>query len=127
MTAYRRGGSYSLRTLFVVVTVSGIAAFQWSRAERLRHRALMHCFEAISVTDNNMGGGFVPEDEKKAAEQARRREKRKAYSEAASNYHMAMADRYLQAIWQPWVESCAAPAGPLKPEDSPATQVKPDS
>ncbi len=89
----RRWLRFSLRTLFVVVTVVGLGMAQWNRARSLEIRASLHREEASKVEAFPAFDG----DE---------------WSTKVVKYHRAMADRFERCIWQPWVTFESVPPLP---------------
>ena len=89
----------SLRTMFVVVTLLAVALGQWNRAKSLRRLAM----NALGLAIFNYHGDSLrsPESEARQLRQNRTRE-----------YHLAMAEKYRKAIWQPWVELLPDPEKP---------------
>jgi hypothetical protein len=113
MTASRRRWSFSLRTLFVVVTVCALAAAQWMRAERLRKLANAHRTKALGIgLAPSRWGVWITSDKERQLRKAE-----KEYRERAYEYHCAVAGKYERSIWQPWVELWPDPVEPQKPDD----------
>lgn len=98
----RRWLQFSLRTLFIVMTIAAVALCWWNhrghclrKAESHEFLALMcHISENIVVTWED-DGSTLPIDHDEIDERAR--------DHRLAQHHEKLSDAYRQAIYQPWV------------------------
>ncbi len=97
----RRWFAFSLRTLFVVVTVFAIfmhVCLQWQRSAI--HAALAHNYGAIAACAQN--NQALPNFQFDSFPSARNKEFQTRYT-ALYWYHQELSEKHQRAIWRPWV------------------------
>jgi hypothetical protein len=112
----RRWFRFSVRTLFVILTVSALVAGFWKRADQLQHRAHIHRLRAFGYALENTGPALRPTEDE-IIHQDRLRARRAA----SADFHWAMANKYQRAVCQPWACLWPDPVEPPDPFVSPET------
>ena len=104
----RRWFRFSLRTIFVVVSVTALGLVQWRRTESLRHSSAEHIRKA------NIFGRVLPS--LAAHVRPRGTNQRLAnYWLSMQRYHEHLARKSERMIWQPWVGIEEDPPMPVAP------------
>lgn len=104
----RRWPRFTLRTLFVVVTVLAVGIELWQRADRLQKQATAHKFKAIGALLWQSGRDTqLPPPEELAIYL-----EKDAYFRALAGYHKGMCNKCLRAVWRPWVQLQDDPVEP---------------
>jgi hypothetical protein len=97
----RRWFRWSLRTMFVVVTVAAIVTNGLLQRQRsVIHAALAHNYAAIAAcAQNNQAMPNFPFDSFPSA----RNKVAQAQYTALYRHHQGLSEKYQRAIWRPWL------------------------